>query len=263
MPSSLHINNSANMLLDFAKSGVLSHATIIECENIKEVHDFLLNVIKTKFCTGSACPCGRCGNCIKIERGVHPDVMILESSGKSKSIKIEEIRKIREDAYIISNEGSGKFYVIENADYMTIQAQNALIKILEEPPDGVGFFLVCVSLDNLLPTIRSRAHIFKIKSNFHGLEESTLPEKIVHSSLNGKSDEILECLSGIDADRESVKELINDTIECFLKYLADERLNQVLINDIIAKVDRLKYLVSIIDKNVNMNLLVACMCAGL
>ena len=39
MPSSLHINNSANMLLDFAKSGVLSHATIIECENIKEVQD--------------------------------------------------------------------------------------------------------------------------------------------------------------------------------------------------------------------------------
>ncbi len=107
-------------------------------------------------------PCGKCIHCKKVDREVHPDVIYPEKSGALHTYNIETIREMREDAYIIANEAQNKVYVLTEVDNMGIPAQNALLKILEEPPANVIFILTCISSMNLLQTIRSRMQIISL-----------------------------------------------------------------------------------------------------
>lgn len=265
MSESMDFNMQKNMLLDLAKAGTLSHAMIIECDDVPEALDFFMNVVKIKLCTGANKPCSKCGNCIKMKSNSHPDVKIIGATGKNKSIKIDDIRSIREDAYIISGEGSDKFYIIENADYMTAQAQNALIKILEEPPKNVIFALICSSSVNLLSTIRSRAHIFKIQSDSKSEENEMLliSKQIVEASLDGRNDKILKYLSDFGVDRKKFKSLIENIIESFIECFKSENIDKDLADNLAFKIDKLRNLMNLADKNVNMNLLVAIVCSCL
>ncbi len=254
-----------DILLGLAKSGGLSHALIIECDDVGEAFDFFMNVVKIKLCDGEGKPCGKCGNCIKMESNSHPDVKIIGANGKNKSIKIDDIRNIREDAYIISGEGAGKFYIIKDADFMTVQAQNALIKILEEPPKDVTFVLLCESSGNLLSTIRSRSHIFKIKIDAKSKENEILSisKQIAEASLHGRSDEVLRYLSSFGADRKKFKSLIENIIESFVECFKNENIDKDLAGNLAFKIDKLRNLMNLTDKNVNMNLLVSVVCSCL
>jgi len=79
------------------------------------------------------------------------------------TIGVESVRNIKEDMVIAPNELDYKVYIIENADAMTVQAQNAFLLSLEEPPAYVMFFLICESSNSLLETIRSRAPILRLE----------------------------------------------------------------------------------------------------
>lgn len=107
-------------------------------------------------------PCGRCGSCVKIQKDIHPDVQVIRPDGRS--FKKEQIEKIRSDAYIKPNEAGWKIYILAEAQHMTNQAQNALLKILEEPPKNVLFILTCDNKFHLLPTVLSRVTAFSVLS---------------------------------------------------------------------------------------------------
>ncbi len=116
--------------------------------------------------------CGACGPCRKIAKGVHPDVLVLaeervmakagawEPKGgrsPSKDIVVDQVRDLVDRRLSLKRfEGRHRFVVIDPADAMNAQAQNALLKTLEEPPEGTTLVLVAASPDVLLPTIRSR-----------------------------------------------------------------------------------------------------------
>jgi DNA polymerase-3 subunit delta' len=116
--------------------------------------------------------CGACGPCRKIEKGVHPDVLFLaeervmakagawEPKGgrsPSKDIVVDQVRDLVDRRLSLRRfEGRRRFVVIDPADAMNAQAQNALLKTLEEPPADTTLVLVASSPDALLPTIRSR-----------------------------------------------------------------------------------------------------------
>lgn len=103
--------------------------------------------------TGDAC--GECLACRKVEHGNHPDLHIVEPDGAS--IKIEQIRELQKQfAYRASASGI-KIYILHDADKMTTQAANSLLKFLEEPASRVVAILVTDNGNALLPTIRSRA----------------------------------------------------------------------------------------------------------
>ena len=109
-------------------------------------------------------PCGRCGNCRKAEKGVHPDILTVsrlpDEKGKPKrEITVDQIRAIVADAAILPNEAEKKVYLILDAGAMNPAAQNALLKILEEPPRFVAFILVAEGVGTLLETVRSRCVI--------------------------------------------------------------------------------------------------------
>jgi DNA polymerase-3 subunit delta' len=116
--------------------------------------------------------CGACGPCRKIEKGVHPDVVVLaeervmakagrwEPKGgrtPSKDIVVDQVRDLVDHRLAMKRfEGRRRFVIVDPADAMNAQAQNALLKTLEEPPDDTTIVLVASSPDALLPTIRSR-----------------------------------------------------------------------------------------------------------
>jgi DNA polymerase-3 subunit delta' len=99
--------------------------------------------------------CGVCTACSKIARGVHPDILIVEP-GETGSIKIDQVRDVVERAGYRPFEGRRRVVIIDDADALVPQAQNALLKTLEEPPPSSVFILVTSRPDVLLPTVRSR-----------------------------------------------------------------------------------------------------------
>jgi len=99
--------------------------------------------------------CGVCASCVRIQRGVHPDIVIVEP-GDTGAIKIDQIREVVERAAYRPFEGRRRVVVIDEADALMAPAQNALLKTLEEPPSLSVFILVTTRPDMLLPTVRSR-----------------------------------------------------------------------------------------------------------
>ena len=106
-------------------------------------------------CTGDGeKPCGSCAACKKVFGNIHPDVIQVGSDGKD--ISVGQAREARSDAYIRPNEGERKVYIFHNAQDMTVAAQNALLKLLEEGPAYAAFLLLTENPGSLLTTIRSR-----------------------------------------------------------------------------------------------------------
>lgn len=106
-------------------------------------------------CTENPVPCGRCRQCRKALTGNHPDVITVDDPEK-KTVYVDLIRQLQADAYIRPNEGRHKVYVIPRAQNMNENAQNALLKLIEEPPSYAVFLLLTDNAEKLLPTVRSR-----------------------------------------------------------------------------------------------------------
>lgn len=107
--------------------------------------------------------CMECPSCRNIEKGQHPDVRLVEVKPDSKFIKIESIRGLQQEVACKSYEGRVKVQIIDQADKLTLQAANCLLKTLEEPPANSLLILVSAHPYNLLPTISSRCQHLAFK----------------------------------------------------------------------------------------------------
>jgi DNA polymerase-3 subunit delta' len=106
--------------------------------------------------------CGVCSCCIRIVRGVHPDVLTVVP-GETGNIRIEQVRDVIDRAGYRPFEGRLRVVIIDDADALMPAAQNALLKTLEEPPSRSIFFLVTSRPDMLLPTVRSRCPLLRFR----------------------------------------------------------------------------------------------------
>ncbi len=106
-------------------------------------------------CTGDNIPCNKCDACYKSEKGFHPDIIKIDA--EDTSVNIKAIRELKLDALLRPNDGERKVYIIDNAGVLRHDCQDALLKILEEPPHFTFFIILCYNLSDLLPTIVSRA----------------------------------------------------------------------------------------------------------
>lgn len=125
-------------------------------------------------CTDTEKPCGRCEACRKVLAGVHPDYITVDDPEK-KTVPVDMIREARADIYVQPNEGSRKIYLFPRAQDMGIPGQNALLKILEEPPPYGVFLLITDNPQRLLPTIRSRCRQLTLRP----VPENTLRGELV------------------------------------------------------------------------------------
>ena len=142
-------------------SNSLSHAYILEGQNGSGRHTIALLCAAATACENKgdpsvSLPCMECPSCKKILERKSPDVIFVGCEGKA-TIGVDATRFLKEDVHIVPNDLDHKFYIIEDADKMTTQAQNALLLTLEEPPSFVHFFLIANNAVSLLETIRSRA----------------------------------------------------------------------------------------------------------
>ena len=106
-------------------------------------------------CQGRDKPCGVCGPCRKTLKNEHPDFITIDDPEK-KTVPVDLIRKARADIYIQPNESDYKIYLFPRAQDMGLPGQNALLKVLEEPPKYGVFILLTDNPEKLLPTVRSR-----------------------------------------------------------------------------------------------------------
>ena len=141
--------NNFDPLLSFDSSR-LSHAYIASGDSAEVL-------AMAAVCSGSGKrPCMSCAHCDKFSRGIHPDVTIISKLNDRNDIIIDQIRGLKRDVIVVPNEADRKVYIINNAELMNINAQNAFLQILEEPPSHAVFILKTDSPDELLPTVRSR-----------------------------------------------------------------------------------------------------------
>lgn len=161
----LHGNEKLKgFLAERLENGSLAHAYILEGPEGSGRHTLARLLTASLACTDpSVRPCGTCKNCRKILGGLCPDLITVGLPKDKKQIPIESIRALRDEAFITPNDLDFKVFVIENAECMNPASQNALLKVLEEPPSGVRFFLLTDRLPALLPTIRSRAAVLKMQ----------------------------------------------------------------------------------------------------
>jgi DNA polymerase-3 subunit delta' len=113
-------------------------------------------------CTAShGAPCDHCRSCKKIEAGQHPDMILVTPAEPQKPITISRIREVIALTGSRPHEAAFRMVLITDADQMNIQAQNALLKELEEPPENTFFILMARDRAGLLPTILSRCRTLR------------------------------------------------------------------------------------------------------
>lgn len=153
---------------------------------------FAKDFAKMLLCMSEQKACNNCSSCIKFDSNNHPDFVIINSDD-GKSIKINQIRIMQEqiaEKPIISNR---KVYIIDDSDLMTVEAQNCLLKTLEEPPEYAIIILVLSNENKLLNTIKSRC----TKIVFHKLTNEQLLLYTKQNNISVNSDLLDTCNGSI------------------------------------------------------------------
>ena len=151
--------------------GHISHFYLISGPKGAGKHTLAKLLAQAILCQGGGKPCGVCGPCRKIESGNHPDFITVEDP-EHKNVAVKIVRQIREDVFIRPNESAYKIYLFPQE--LGTEGQNALLKILEEPPKHGVFILLADNPEKLLTTVRSRCTELKLMA---------LPEKLLHRQL--------------------------------------------------------------------------------
>lgn len=134
-----------------------SHAYIISGGYADDRQSQANQLASAMLCEGTGeRPCTACVHCRKAQRHIHPDIIYIDKPPDGKEILVDQIRSLREDAVVMPNEAAKKVYIIRHADDMNTSAQNAILKLLEEPPESAAFILDAANAARLLPTVRSR-----------------------------------------------------------------------------------------------------------
>ena len=221
----LHTQSTAAHFLQHALgSGHISHAYLFSGEKGSGKRDLAELFAKTILCGNrtegeDTEPCGRCVSCRKAESGNHPDILYVQHE-KPGVISVDEIRtQVVETATVRPYESAYKVYIIEDADLMNPQAQNALLKTLEEPAPYVVILLLTENKEALLPTILSRCVVLDLH---RGGEE--IPEEVTEEALQliGAIPEMnaggwIAALQMLTRDKQN----INSYLDVFTKWYRD------------------------------------------
>lgn len=154
----------AENLINNVRSKVAQHAYIFEGERGVGTLECAKLFAATLVCKKTeAAPCGNCNACIMAQADSHPDIFVLTPADGKRNISVDQVREIVSDAYTKPYESEKKVYIITYGDDMNEQAQNAFLKVLEEPPQYAVFIVLAENNESLLATIRSRCT--KVKFN--------------------------------------------------------------------------------------------------
>ena len=138
------------------KENRIPHAIIIEGEEGLGKHTLAHFLAMASVCGVEDAPCGVCKNCHLADINSHPDISVTAPEDGKKNISVSQIRSLKNETFVKPHQAKKRVFVIDGADTMNDQSQNALLKVLEEPPGDIVFILITESKSALLETIISR-----------------------------------------------------------------------------------------------------------
>lgn len=191
------------------EEGRMPHAILLEGGPGSGTAELSALLAQAAVCSGTGVrPCGRCPECVRAAAGSHPDIRTIDGDADPRAFPVDAIRRIRADAYVVPNEAARKVYVLRGVQNMAEVSQNALLKVLEEPPANVLFLLTAVSAAALLPTVRSRVQVFSLAG---GAEEGGWDEavRIAGAVTEPGEAELLFRTGELARDREKLKNVLS------------------------------------------------------
>lgn len=279
-------NRAEAMISSALHSNRFPHSVIIEGGSYEARSELAKKTVKALLCSDDETrPCCECPNCRKFKAEMHPDVLFCNPIVENKKEKytVDHIRDIREIAYIIPNEADRKVFVISKAELLSPIAQNALLKIIEEPPEYAVFILLSSSRTFFLQTVLSRCTIYTIGEAVDS--SSAVPnekavecaEKLAEAIASGNSYEIVKAAGVFEKDQallSATLPILSEIISCALriKFSAEEEnsfssapllAEKVSKNSLLQFIDDINSINSALKQNSNLNLTVTRLCSVL
>lgn len=198
----------------FIASGRIPHAMLIEGDEGTGRHILARYIAKSAVCEDKKAPCGSCRCCHLADVGSHPDISYLTPEDGKKNITVVQVRTLRAEAFVKPHMALKRVFIIDGADRMNEQAQNALLKVLEEPPAGVIFILICSSRTALLETIVSRCTTLSLidkqdNENPTQSNEAKAAARFLELLFSGSELDMLRLLQPFEKDRIAADEFFS------------------------------------------------------
>src|SRR5699024_11068650 len=202
---------ASKILTNSVKKNRIAHAYLIKGLRGTGKVEIATLLTQTIFCPNKQGiePCGVCQVCKRVESKNHPDVHWIEKDGQS--IKNEQIDYLRKEFSYSSLESTRKIYIIDDAQTLTNQAANRLLKFLEEPLIETTAILLTDNVQAIIPTIRSRCQLIDLKP----LDTQVLQDKMMESNLSKQQSRLMSAITyNIDeaielSENETYQEIIN------------------------------------------------------
>ncbi|MGR3741381.1 DNA polymerase III subunit delta' [Companilactobacillus sp. DQM5] len=230
----------------------LAHAYLFEGGNTQQRHEMALFLAKSRFCQNlhDGLPCMQCVACKTIDLNDNPDVLEIDTD--KRSIGVDVVKMYKEAMSTSATQGDTKILIINDAQKMTPQAANNLLKFIEEPEGQVLIILLTDSKNQILPTILSRVQTFKINITDNSSLADSLKEKGFSEKNINIIDKTTELKNILEFDDKSFSEFLEIVINWFeriqnqdmsafvniqtkIKTLVDNRDKQELFWDIVEK----------------------------
>ncbi|HHT15054.1 MAG: AAA family ATPase [Christensenellales bacterium] len=216
------LSSSIDSLLDAFSTHTPPHALLIVGNEGVGKCTLAKLLCQAVLCKALHAPCNKCGPCLRVLTGQNRNLIHVSPSGAS--IRIDAIRDMLDILGLYSIENSDRTVLIENADRMTPQAQNALLKSLEEPSPGTYFVLTAERRTALLPTILSRAALYYLPPWPN--------DKLLQTLLAGdaQSNEAQAAIKGAGGSIGKAMALLNNPEIARLHQLSDQAVQVLLSN---------------------------------
>lgn len=174
-------------------------------------------------CESETVPCLECRQCRKVMSDVHPDVTVCDKESGKAMMGVDTIRKMKSAAFITANDADRKVFIFKEAQTMTVQSQNALLKIFEEPPEDVAIIMTCDSKETLLETILSRGTLISLGQAEISAISDKLTEKaseiaktLCESFCNENELEFMKKTAALEKD----KKMLSPVVETMASYFS-------------------------------------------
>ncbi|MBF0379088.1 MAG: DNA polymerase III subunit delta' [Desulfamplus sp.] len=197
------------------KNTAILFAKAINCLNNPLISDSMDSVVQVgsynkKMLLAESLPCNTCRSCMKIDSKMHPDIITIAPEPEKSVIKISQIRELFSSTSSKPHEAKMRMVMVEEAHTMNQEAANALLKILEEPPERTFFILIARELHELLPTIISRCRHLRFKP----LSQDDVAQRLIQNfNISPSFAKIASKSSNGDIDKATMLVNINTNIE--------------------------------------------------
>ncbi len=240
----------------------LSHAMIVSGPEGSGTHILAGILAKGLVCSGTGnAPCGACADCRKAAAGIHPDIITIRPEPDKKAVSVDQVRQMRADAHIRPNEAPKKVYILEGADLMQGEGQNAMLKLLEEGPAYAAFILLARNSGALLTTVHSRCDQLSLSVDEPSRDEALFQQagQLAHCWLSGDEYALMDlCVPLEKGERQQVLTLLSYLRQQLCDMLANHPDRRTVLRGITLT----DQLLQAAERNVGTGHLLGWLCAG-